>query len=136
VVYPVPKKFTNSLFGFGKRVYLKYTTHEVISKNLQECKKLIFYESRGNKKLIGEGNIEKIELLSLDEVLKKYKGNIFLNEEQLNSYSNGRTKKPVVFTLKKLIKYEDGIRIDIPITMGGKYITKSEYHNILDKGGE
>jgi len=106
----------------------------VISKNLKSCEKLIFYESRGRKKLIGEGNIEKIELLSLDEVVRKYKDDVFLSREELRSYSNGRTKKPVVFSLKKLKEYDNDVKVDFPITMCGKYITKLEYHNILEKG--
>jgi len=133
VIYPVPKTFINSLFGSETVVFLKYTTHEVISDNLESCEKVIFYESKGEKKLVGEGIINKMELLTVDKILEKYRKDLFLTEDELRSYSKNRNKKPIVFTLKNPYRYDKGIKSEEPITMGGKYITKKEYENMLNE---
>lgn len=133
VIYPVPKTFINSLFESERVVFVKYTTHETISDDLKNCQKLLFYESRGGKKIVGEGNIKDIDILSLEKILEKHRENLFLSEKELRSYSNGRTKKPVVFTLKNTHRYDKEIKSKTPITMGGKYIDKEEYEEILEE---
>lgn len=132
VIYPIPKTYTSGLFESSRLVYLKYTPHEVISDNLKRCKKLLFYESKGEKKVVGEGEIEKIELLSLEEVLRKYEEELFLNKKELYSYADGREKKPLVFKLKNTQRFEEEIKLKNPITMGGKQLTKEEYNQLLE----
>lgn len=133
VIYAVPKKFTDRLFESSRLVFLKYTPHEVISENLKSCKKLLFYESYGEKEIIGEGNIEKIELLDLEEILNKYEKELFLTKEELYSYSNGREKKPLVFTLQNSQNFNKKIKLKRQITMSGKLISKKEYEKLLDE---
>ncbi len=133
VIYPVPRTFTNNLFGSEKLVFLKYTPHETISDNLKSCKKLLFYESKGEMKIVGEGNIEEIELLSVDKILEKHQENLHLSEKELKTYTHGRTKKPVVFTLKNVHRYDKEIKLEKPITMRGKHVTKGEYRNMLNE---
>jgi len=131
IIYPIPKRFTSRLFDSPRLVFLKYTPHETISNNLKDCKKLLFYESHGGKKVIGEGKIERIELLNLEELLKKYEDDLFLTEEELYSYSDGREKKPLVFILKNLKEFNKKVKLNERITMGGKLITKEKYNKLF-----
>lgn len=131
VIYPVPKTFAGGLFGRSRVVFLKYTTHETITDDLQDCKKLLFYESKAEKKLIGEGKIEKIELLNLEQILEKYEDDLFLTKKELYSYSDGREKRPVVFTLKNPRRFNNKIKLKKPITMSGKQLTKKEYEELI-----
>lgn len=132
IIYPVPEDLTHGLFEDEYVVFVKYTPHEVISENLRLCEKLLFYESKGEKMLIGEGKIDNIELLNLNKILEKYENDLFISRETLFSYSNGRTKKPIVFTLKEPYKYNNKVKLKKPITMGGKLINKEEYDNIVN----
>jgi len=132
VIYPVPITFAGGLFDRSRLVFLKYTTHEAISDDLKDCKKLLFYESRAEKKIIGEGKIEKIELLNLKKILEKYEDDLFLTKKELCLYADGREKRPLVFTLKNPQRFNNKIKLKNPITMSGKQLTKKEYEKLFD----
>lgn len=134
VIYPIPNDLINRLIR-NTVIFVKYPTHEVISNRLKACKKLLFYASRGNKKVIGEANINWIELLPKEEVLKNHINDLFLNKEELEEYSKGRTKKLLVFSLENSTKFQLPVALDHPITMVGEYISKEDYNTLIEKSG-
>jgi hypothetical protein len=82
--------------------------------------------------LIGEGTIEKIEFLSPETVLAKYRTGLFLNETEFYRYvkkmpSRASTKEMMVIVLKKLKRYPRPVHYDRPMTMAGQYLSDEEY---------
>lgn len=135
VIYPVPKKITHRILHAKKSVFTKYPTHEILSPKLKSCKKLLFYVSGSNKEIAGEADIVSIDLMILSEVLSKYRNNLFLTENELREYSNGRdTKNMMVFILDNITTYSEHKYLGHGITMVGEYISKEEYEFLV--GGQ
>ena len=81
---------------------------------------------------MGEAVIKKIEFLYVKELKKKYGDKIFINNNELNLYKDGRENKLLlVLILDKIKKYTHEKYIDFPISMSGKYITKKDYNKII-----
>ena len=134
IIYPVPVKFVDRFFNVNVMVFVKYVAHNTT--RLAPKHRVIFYASHGSKKLIGEGTIEKVEFLTPDEVLAKYKDELFLDEAEFNAYirrSPSRTpsRKMLVLQLKKLRKYGTPIDYNKPMTMAGQYLSAEEYKSMI-----
>lgn len=135
VIFPVPIHLIQSIFNGGSKIFVKYMPHS--STRLNKGNKIIFYESRGSKSLIGEGVINSIEFLAPNEVLNNYKKLLFLNEKQFNDYVNlwpNRDPLKKMFTVKliKIKKYAYPIKYTSPISMAGRYVNSDEYQKIFN----
>ncbi|MEJ5292420.1 MAG: DUF365 domain-containing protein [Candidatus Methanosuratincola sp.] len=135
-IYPIPAELADRIFQGNTRVFVKYVAHN--STRLMPKHKVIFYASHGSKKLIGEGIIEKVEFLTPQKVLEKYKDQLFLNESELHAYvarlpSRSPSKEMLTLVLKKLKKYSKPIDYNKPITMAGQYLTAEEYSSLIHK---
>lgn len=129
IIYPIPVKLVNRIFKKEKSVFIKYPVHEIISPKLSACEKILFYASKANKEIVGEAKIERIELLEKEEIINKYKNELFITEEEFDDYSNNRQKKLLVYTLSNIKKYKKGIKVNHHITMAGEYV----YQNLNQK---
>jgi len=132
IIFPIPSDIIGRLFK-NNVIFVKYPTHEVIGNRLNACKKMLFYASRGNKKVVGDADINWIKLLSKEEVTQNHIQYLFLNKEELEEYSRGRTKRLLVFSLKNSIKYQLPMELDHPITMVGEYISKEDYNILVEQ---
>ncbi|MCE8425328.1 MAG: DUF365 domain-containing protein [Candidatus Methanoperedens sp.] len=131
VIYPLPSYLAFRILQDKKSVFVKYPTHEIISPRLASCKKLLFYISGSNKEIAGEADIISINLMTLSEVISAYSSSLFLTENELRKYSNGRdNKKMMVFRLGKIIPYQEQKHLGRGITMVGQYISEEEYDSL------
>lgn len=134
VIYAIPEKVANRIFNEKKDIFVKFLPKRVRTLKLKLKSKFLIYASKSNKRVIGEATIKNIEFMDVEEVLKKYDNRIFLNKKELEEYSLFREDRPLlVLTLYKIKKYELERYSDHPITMGGKYLTQSEYKKILKR---
>ena len=128
VIYPLTEKIINFMFENNRDVFVKYTTHGNLQKSkprLKKGMKIYFYQSGSNKTIVGEATIEHIEYLDMDQIFKKYANRLLTTEEELRDYSKGREeKRALVLELINLIKYEKEIKLPVPITMAGLYLTE------------
>lgn len=133
VIYPLSSHLASRILQDKKYIFVKYTTHETISLKLTSCKKLMLYISGANKEIAGEADIKSISLMTLSETLSKYGSNLFLTEDELRKYSNGRdSKKMIVFELDGITPYPEPKALGHGITTVGEYMSKEEY-NLLVK---
>jgi hypothetical protein len=136
VIFPIPTELVDRLFRGNTKVFVKYVAHNTT--RLAPKHKVIFYASHGSKKLIGEGTIEKVEFLTPQKVLEKYKDQLFLNEAELDAYvkrspSRSSSKEMLTLVLKKLKKFPKPIDYNKPITMAGQYLSAEEYSSLIKK---
>lgn len=138
VTFAVPNKFMNRFFEEGKTVFIKNSKF----KNIKSGMKLIFYSSIDVHAFVGEGTIENVEYLTPREVITKYKHQLFLTEkecfqyaDQITNYKIRKVSKFLTLALKDIRPYSEPIRPSRFISIGGRYISKSEYKNITDKMG-
>jgi hypothetical protein len=136
VIYPVPMKFVVRLFDGKTKVFVKYVAHNTTK--LKPKHKVIFYGSHGLRKLIGEGTIEKVEFLTPEAILSKYRNELFLNQDELQAYvgnstSRAPSKEMLTLVMRKMKRYSAPLDYDKPITMAGQYLTSSEYDHLTHK---
>jgi hypothetical protein len=133
VIYPLPSHLALRILQDKKSVFVKYPTHVMISPKLASCKKLLLYISGSNKEIAGEAEIESIRLMTISEVVLTYSSNLFLTEEELREYSNGRdSKKMMVFVLGRITLYPEPKSLGHGITMIGEYSSEDEYNALVD----
>jgi len=130
VVYAVPLELTNRLFDGKTKVFVKVTGHE--STKLLPKHKIVFYASHGEKKLIGEGVIEKVEFLNPTQILSKYKQDLFIDEQEFLNYV-GKRQRILTLQLRGLKKYHKSIQSNEVITMAGKYLTSEQYESLINE---
>lgn len=139
VIYALPNEIAMNIFEKKKKIFVKYLPHEPTRKTeikLKKGKKVYVYVSGANKSVIGETSIKKIEYLTMEEILKKYKKNLMISESELRLYSGGReTKKAQVLELENLTLYPREIKVSVPITMQGIYVTERNKKIIFGKKG-
>ena len=135
IIYPLPSYLAYRILKDEKTVFVKYLTHEIIPPKLISCKKLLLYISGSNKEIAGEADIASIDLMNLSEVVSIYSSSLFLTEDELREYSNGRdSKKMIVFELGAIRRYSEAKALGHGITMVGEYISKEEYKSLIGKG--
>ncbi len=134
VIYPLPSHLASRILQSKKSVFVKYSTHEIISPKLASCKKLLLYVSDSNKEIAGEADIVSISLMTLSDVVSAYGSSLFLTEDELREYSGGRdNKKMMVFMLGGITKYPEAKCLGRRITMVGEYMTREEYNSLIDE---
>jgi len=132
VIYPLPSPFAYRILKDKKSIFAKYLTHENISPKLESCQILLFYISGSKKEIAGEANITSIGLMTLSEVVSAYGSSLFLTEDELREYSNGRdAKKMIIFELGAIRRYSEPKYLGHGITMAGEYITREEYDALV-----
>jgi hypothetical protein len=134
VIYPIPLKFVNRIFDDNRNVFVKYIAHP--NHMRIALRKILFYESQGNKEIVGEARIKANEFLTPLEVLEKYGDRVFLDRDELTKYASRRplrtmSRKMLVLVLTKPVKYSKRIKYEKPLTMAGKYLTKEDYDALL-----
>ena len=135
VIYPLPSHLAFRILQNKKSIFVKYPTHEKISPKLEYCQKLLLYISGSNKEIAGEAEIVSLNLMLLSEVVSAYSSSLFLTEDELREYSNGRdSKKMMVFELGAIRRYSEPKELGHGITMVGEYISKEEYKSLIGKG--
>jgi len=139
VIYPVPKDIAERLFNEKVKVFLKFLAHNPAK--LAPKNRVIIYASHGSGKLIGEGIIDKVEFLTPEEAIIKYKKELFLTKNEIynyirKSFSRSPSKEVLTLTLKGLRKYRKPIQYPKPIIIAGQYLSFSEYNSSMQKEEE
>ena len=132
-VFPISSENVIPLFDQGRTVFAKYTKFKELAKG----SKIVFYVSKV-KKLIGEGTVEKVEVLNPEIAWVRYGKQMFLNETEYNRYVakspiNGGNRKMVqitVFILKNLKKYRDPAQPICVVPPSGCYLVREKYQRI------
>ena len=133
VIYPLPLNAALRILQDKKSIFAKYFPHETISPKLTSCKKILFYISGANKEIAGEAEIKSISLMTLSEVVLEHSKDLFLTEDELLEYSNGRDrKKMIVFELDEIKPYPIHKALGHGITMIGEYISEEEYDLLME----
>jgi len=137
VIYSLPQDIAGNILERGKNVFVKYLPHEPTRKTeirLEKGKKLYIYVSGLNKSVIGEAKIKNVSYMDMLEILKKFKKRLMISESELRLYAEGReSKKAQVLELENPITYPKEIKVTIPITMGGAYVTSKNKQSIFGR---
>ena len=138
--FPVPKPLLGRILDEGKTVFVKPSTLR-----LKPGMKIIFYASREEQGWHGEAEVESVEhFTSVEEIIRKYREELFLTPEELRKYerdrakwhSRGRRPRPwMVVKLKNIRKFPKIVKPKMFIAVSGRYVREDEYREILRKAG-
>jgi len=134
-IFPVLPEHVPNLFDHGRNVFVKFTKLT----NLRTGSKIVFYVSR-EKVLVGEGKVKVIEKMNPKVAWSRYRGRIFLDEEEFDSYTEispisgekRKMRRVAVFVLNKVKKYRKPFRSIYPVTPSGRYLTKEMVNEIKE----
>ncbi len=140
-IFPVPSNLIGRILDEKRDVFIK---HPTLFKELKPGDKILFYASGEIRAIVGEATIKKIEFMTGKEALEKYGRRLFIDEKELRDYSKplsarkGRGGAPreikyLVLELENIRRYKKPYKPKRFITVGGKYLTESEYKNILSQ---
>lgn len=135
VIYPLPKNLIDRI-DKSKNIFIKYLprvpTRKSYSLKIREGIKLYIYRSGHNKTIVTEAIIDKVELLFFDEIISKYKNRTIAPYDELIKYVQDReNKKLLVLHLKNIKKYDNPLKVKVPITMAGRYITNENKNDLI-----
>jgi len=128
VIYALPRNVLNRILNKKKSIFVKYMPFEPTKKSkikLHEGIKLYLYETKANKEILGEAIVDKILFYNFQEIISRCDDQLMLTNKELKDYCRNRyEKKAMLFMLKNIQKYNQPIKIDTNITMGGLYVTE------------
>ena len=130
-IFPVTLLNSKRIFDDKKTVFVKFT-----KMNFSKNSKILFYVNN-EKSLCGEATIESIRKMPPIEAWDKHKGELFLNQQEYEDYTQWSpidkkqrvSKEVTVFILKNVRKYEKCQKIKT-MTPSGRYLTQEEYNQI------
>jgi len=138
--FPVPRQLLGRILDEGKTVFVKPSTLR-----LKPGMRLVFYASHEDQGWHGEAEVESVEhFTNVEDIIKKYKDELFLTPEELRKYerdrakwhSRGRRPRPwMVVKLKNVRKYPKIVKPKRFIAVSGRYLKEEEYNEILRKAG-
>jgi len=136
VVYPLAKKYIVRILKGKRNIYAKYQPHRTQVTRVGPGTKVIFYETKGSKSLIGEAVVRQVDFMIPDEALKMFGGRLFIDREELERYAGrfptNREKKPLmILDLDSPRLYEKPVRWSLGMTMAGRYISEEEYNQFV-----
>lgn len=140
VTFPIPRDFLSRILEEGKTIFVKPSTLR-----LEPGMKLIFYASRKDQGWHGEADVENVGYFkNVEEVIKKYKNELFLTPKELRKYerdrakwhSRGRRPRPwMIVKLRNIKKYSRVVKPKRFIAVSGRYVREKEYKGILRNAG-
>jgi hypothetical protein len=136
VIYPLPKIIVERI-NENKNIFVKYLARPPKKKGLLTKLKvgdtLFVYQSGSEKEIVINALIKKIEFLLIEEVIHSYKNKTIADENELRRYSKGRESKPLlVLHLTNIKRYDSPLKVNVPITMAGRYITTENKNKLLN----
>lgn len=131
IVFPLLPQHAERLLNQGKTIFVKFFSKERIPVRLQSGSRLFLYESKGNKEIVGEARIVRIDTLPASEVMSVHGSRLFLTKSEFEDYvGNRRDKKMLVLLLEDAKKYPVPLKLGRSVTMAGRYMRRELYSQI------
>jgi hypothetical protein len=134
IIFPVLPHHLPRFFENHKTVFVKFVGRHSLSGQIHRGSKLFFYESMGNKEVVGEARIVEVSTGTMDEVLARHGDELFLTRTELEQYAgNRRAQRMLVLVLQDVKKYKVHFRLGKGLTMAGQYMTKAMYLRLSER---
>ncbi|MEL7669407.1 DUF365 domain-containing protein [Methanobacterium sp.] len=130
VTHPIPTEYANKIYEDKKTVFIGKSYLGKVSKG----DKFVVYESYGAKAYTGYGTIKFIGKVKTNQILKKYKDKLIINEEEFKKYSKNKNEMTII-EFENFKRFKDPVVPKRFVTIAGKYIYEDEYNDIIKKGG-
>jgi hypothetical protein len=131
ITLPILPEHLPRFFEHQKTVFVKFIGAGVIPTRLRQGSKLFFYESGGKKQIVGEAEIAGLSTGRIEEILAKYRDELFLTAPELEEYVGARRKKRmIVFVLSHVRRYAVPFQLKKSVSMAGQYMTKGMFEEM------
>ena len=119
-------EFDSCTYGdyFGGRIPLR----------LRPGSKLFLYESQGNKEIVGEARINRVESVRASDAVAKYGARLFLTQLEFEEYVGNRGDKTMLaLVLGDVRIYAVPLSLNKSVTMAGRYMTREMYLQLREE---
>jgi hypothetical protein len=131
IIFPLLPKHTERILNENKTVFVKFFGKEGIPQRLRPGSKLFLYKSRGNKEIVGEARIIRIESVRASDVVSMYGARLFLTQSEFEEYAGNRGEKTMLaLVLGDIRRYAVPVRLDTSMTMAGRYMTREMFQQL------
>lgn len=130
LTHPIPKQLAERVYKKNKTVFVGKSYLGKVSKG----DKFVIYESRGQKAYTGWADINFIQRMSPNDILKKYMNELIITEEEFKEYAKGR-KLMTVIEFKNFKKFNTAVKPKRFVSISGKYIYEDEFKMIAENKG-
>lgn len=134
-IYPAPENVINNIFEKKKGFLVKYQSREPTKKtktNAMKVKHVFFYQSGGNKQIVGKANVIKIQYCKASDAIDVFGEDLLINKKDFVDYIKGREERNlIVFYISSAKKFDKPAAAIRPITMAGQYFAKGELKKFI-----
>jgi len=135
MIFPLLPTHARRFFEEGKTVFVKFYGKQTSPKSLSMGDTLFFYESKGNKEIVGEVRIVEVDQGTPSEILTKHGDRLFLMADEFEEYVGERKgRKMLVLVVKAARKYANPLKLGKSVTMAGQYMTRELYDQLKASG--
>jgi hypothetical protein len=132
IIFPLLPKHAERLLNEGKTVFVKFFGRESIPLRLRQGSKLFLYESQGNKAIVGEASITRVESVRASDAVSTYGARLFLTQLEFDEYVGNRGDKTMLaLVLGEVRKYAVPLSLERSVTMAGRYMTREMHKRLL-----
>jgi hypothetical protein len=131
IIFPFLPRHAERLLDDGKTVFVKFFGKGRIPLKLQPGSRLFPYESKGNKEIVGEAKILRVESISASDAMSVCGTSLFLTQSEFDDYvENRRGKIMLALILEDAKRYQVPLKLNKSATMAGQYMTREMYRKI------
>jgi hypothetical protein len=132
MIYPISAEHFERLTS-GRSVFCKFGIRGF--PDAAKGSKIVFYQTKGQWELIGEGVAESVSQMSPEEAAGQYGAKLFLDADELNNYASRRNRpagaRMLVFELGMIRRYRSPLRMERPLGPAGYSLTRGLYQKII-----
>jgi len=127
IIFPIFRNHFQRFIYDKKTIFVKFVARPF--NRLRSGSRLFFYESKGNKQIVGEARIVEMDSRKPEEVFTRFEKNLFLTCAEFEEYTRERkTREMLVLVVADAKKYAIPLTLNKSVTMAGQYMTKQMYH--------
>lgn len=132
IIFPFLPEHVKRFMDEQKTVYVKFFgKQKSLPKRIMKGSKLFFYESHGRQEIVGEAEIAEVATEDESNVLLHYGERLFLTPKEYESYVGSRKGRALVaITVRNPRRYKGPKRLDKPLTMTGRYMTREMFKSL------
>lgn len=134
-ILPLSSKLILRIIDEGKRGIVKYMPRETMGSRFVKGTKIIFYETGGRGRLLGEATIKAAKMVFPKEVLSFLGSTSMLSKDELwnyvNRYPNRMKKRLLSMIVSDPLAYESPPQWTSHMSMVGRILSFSEYEELI-----
>ena len=134
-ILPLAQELLERLYSAEKDVILKFLPKESMGTRFQQGTIIVFYQTRSQRKLIGESVVQEATMLNPRAVHSRFGDSVLLSEQELalyvNRYPLREDKRILAIRVGGMKRYSPPVIWPNPMTMVGCFLNPEKYRSLI-----